>query len=63
MGLLNRKFAVSIGLSTSSVGLILAHFQPFGRGDALDGAYGLVVGIGFGLTLAGFLKGRPPRGA
>ena len=58
MGRLKSKLAVSIGLFTSSLGLVLAHFQPFGHGDALDGAYGLVVGVGFGLTLAGFLKGR-----
>jgi hypothetical protein len=63
MGRLNSRLAASIGLFTSSSGLMLAHFRPFGRGDVLDGAYGLVVGIGFGLMLAGFLKGRRARGA
>ena len=55
MGFLTPKLAVPIGLFIGSIGLLLAHFHPFG-GDALDAGYGLVVGVGFGLTLAGYLK-------
>ena len=55
---LSPKLALPIGSAITSIGITLTLFHPFGHGDALDAAQGLIVGLGFGITIAGFLKGR-----
>ena len=55
---LTPALAAPIGLAIAGVGLALTVLHPFGQGDALDAAQGLVVGIGFGVTIVGFWKGR-----
>lgn len=58
MAFLTPKLAVRLGGTISGVGLMLALVHPFGIGDAVDLAQGLVIGVGFGLTIGGLLKGR-----
>lgn len=52
------RTAMSVGTLISSVGILVTLTHPFGRGDLLDAVQGLVVGIGFGITIAGFVKHR-----